>query len=304
MTCHEPIDVETLVAWWLGEVPAEPEDLLALLLRDSLSAWWDDRATPAVEHRDDILAACLDAAYAQMVRVHGAPGSDGWRWDHVQRVNVRHLLRIPALSALFERVKALGAEHVRFNIETKIDPNHPEEYPDPQRFVTLLLGLFIAQIGLGNPAAGTYDERGLLGFAADPGFSQNGRFWVWYTNINEHTASQPNFFQWLVSTSDPWNMTQYNHVGYLEEYQVVGGIPAFRRTLLKIKRPYFNHTGFQSLLPAYLAGTGYYPSGLPLLREARSSPSMDGHASSAARASAVGSAPAPITPFTTPAVLR
>lgn len=23
MTCHEPIDVETLVAWWLGELPAE-----------------------------------------------------------------------------------------------------------------------------------------------------------------------------------------------------------------------------------------------------------------------------------------
>lgn len=102
--------------------------------------------------------------------------------------------------------------------------------------------------GLGYPDPGTYDERGLLGFAADPGFSRNGRFWVWYTNINEHTASQPNFFQWLVSTSDPWDMTQYNHVGYLEEYQVVGGIPTFRRTLLKIKRPYFNHTGFQSLV--------------------------------------------------------
>ena len=38
--------------------------------------------------------------------------------------------------------------------------------------------------GLGYPNPGTYDERGLLGFAADPGFSQNGRFWVWYTNIN------------------------------------------------------------------------------------------------------------------------
>ncbi len=30
--------------------------------------------------------------------------------------------RIPALSALFERVKALGANEVRFNIETKINP--------------------------------------------------------------------------------------------------------------------------------------------------------------------------------------
>ena len=102
--------------------------------------------------------------------------------------------------------------------------------------------------GLGYPVPGTYDERGLLGFAAHPGFSQNGVFWVWYTNINEHTAVQPNFFQWLVSTSDPWDTTQYNHVDYVQEYQVVNGVPQFRRTLLKIKRPYFNHTGFQSLV--------------------------------------------------------
>ena len=102
--------------------------------------------------------------------------------------------------------------------------------------------------GLGYPVPGTYDERGLLGFAADPDFSHNGRFWVWYTNINEHTVPEPNFFQWLVSTSDPWNQAQYNHVGHLEEYLVVGGVPHFQRTLLNIKRPYFNHTGFQSLV--------------------------------------------------------
>ncbi len=102
--------------------------------------------------------------------------------------------------------------------------------------------------GLGYPTPGTYDERGLLGFASDPDFRHNGRFWVWYTNINEHTASQPNFFQWLVSTSDSWNMAEYNHVGHLEEYKLVGGVPNFQRTLLKIKRPYFNHTGFQSLV--------------------------------------------------------
>ena len=101
--------------------------------------------------------------------------------------------------------------------------------------------------GLGYPTPGTYDERGLIGFAADPAFSSNGKFWVWYTNINEHSASPPNFFQWLVSTSDPWNQAEYNHVGHLEEYRVIGGVPQFQRTLLKIKRPYFNHTGFQSL---------------------------------------------------------
>jgi hypothetical protein len=101
--------------------------------------------------------------------------------------------------------------------------------------------------GLGYPVAGTYDERGLLGFVADPAFATNGRFWVWYTNINQHSSTAPNFFQWTVSTTAPWNRAVYDHVGYLDEYKVVSGVPQFQRTLLKIKRPFFNHTGFQSL---------------------------------------------------------
>ena len=74
--------------------------------------------------------------------------------------------------------------------------------------------------GLGYPAPGTYDERGLLGFAASPGFARNGTFWVWYSAIEEHSASPPDFFQWLVSTSAPWDQSQYDHVDYLVEYRV------------------------------------------------------------------------------------
>jgi glycerophosphoryl diester phosphodiesterase len=48
---------------------------------------------------------------------------------------------IPTLSEVFNLVRKSGDNHVRFNIETKIDPNHPEQSPDPQRFVTLLLDL-------------------------------------------------------------------------------------------------------------------------------------------------------------------
>ena len=102
--------------------------------------------------------------------------------------------------------------------------------------------------GLGYPTPGTYDERGLLGFAADPAFNGNGRFWVWYSAINEQSPAPPNFFQWLVSTSAPWDMTQYDHVDHLAEYRSVRGEAVFQRTVLKIKRPYFNHTGFQSLV--------------------------------------------------------
>lgn len=101
--------------------------------------------------------------------------------------------------------------------------------------------------GLGYPDPGTYDERGLLGFAADPAFATNGRFWIWYSNINQF-HNPPNFFQWTVSTTARWDMAHYDHVDYLDEYRVVDGVPQFRRTLLKVKRPFFNHTGFQSLV--------------------------------------------------------
>lgn len=42
--------------------------------------------------------------------------------------------RIPALIELFDLVKRLGADHVRFNIETKITPTSGAETPDPEAF--------------------------------------------------------------------------------------------------------------------------------------------------------------------------
>jgi glycerophosphoryl diester phosphodiesterase len=42
--------------------------------------------------------------------------------------------RIPPLTALFDLVKRAGAEHVRFNIETKITPTSGAETPDPEAF--------------------------------------------------------------------------------------------------------------------------------------------------------------------------
>ena len=53
--------------------------------------------------------------------------------------------RIPALRELFALVRKSGNTRVRFNIETKIDPNHPNETLDPQAFVTKLLGLIEAE---------------------------------------------------------------------------------------------------------------------------------------------------------------
>jgi glycerophosphoryl diester phosphodiesterase len=52
---------------------------------------------------------------------------------------------IPTLGQVLELVRRSGDRHVRLNIETKIDPNHPEQSPDPERFVALLLGLVQAE---------------------------------------------------------------------------------------------------------------------------------------------------------------
>jgi len=53
--------------------------------------------------------------------------------------------RIPTLKEVIGLVRKSGDPNVRLNIETKIDPNHPGESPDPDRFVTLLLDLLQAE---------------------------------------------------------------------------------------------------------------------------------------------------------------
>jgi glycerophosphoryl diester phosphodiesterase len=55
--------------------------------------------------------------------------------------------RLPTLDGLFTQVKAWGANEVRFNIETKIDPTQPQLTAAPTAFVKALLAL-VEQHGL------------------------------------------------------------------------------------------------------------------------------------------------------------
>lgn len=57
--------------------------------------------------------------------------------------------RIPTLAALFERVRQLGAHHVRFNIELKIHPGRPHDSPSPDTFVRAVLEVIGAH-GMGK----------------------------------------------------------------------------------------------------------------------------------------------------------
>jgi glycerophosphoryl diester phosphodiesterase len=47
--------------------------------------------------------------------------------------------RIPSLAGLFQRMQALGATQVRFNIETKVDPTRPQLTASPEQMVRALL---------------------------------------------------------------------------------------------------------------------------------------------------------------------
>lgn len=69
--------------------------------------------------------------------------------------------RVPTLAALFERVKALGADQVRFNIETKLNPGKPNETAAPEEMVKTLLEV-IQRTGMaGRVTIQSFDWRTL-----------------------------------------------------------------------------------------------------------------------------------------------
>ncbi len=70
--------------------------------------------------------------------------------------------RIPTLAEVFQLVRRSGDHHVRLNIETKIDPTHPEESLDPQSFVTAVLSLLRREHFADRVMIESFDWRTLL----------------------------------------------------------------------------------------------------------------------------------------------
>ena len=69
--------------------------------------------------------------------------------------------RLPTLAAVFARVKELGADSVRFDIETKVFPTRPEETLAPEAFVRTLLAV-IREAGMtGRVIIQSFDWRTL-----------------------------------------------------------------------------------------------------------------------------------------------
>ena len=105
---------------------------------------------------------------------------------------------IPTLREVLELVRRSGDRHVRLNIETKIDPNHPEQSPDPERFVALLLGLVQAEQFSDRVMIQSFDWRTLLLVEklvpAIPGatvFLDKASVWTAGFNPAEHGGSLP-----------------------------------------------------------------------------------------------------------------
>ncbi len=79
-----------------GPVPSDM--MTATLLDQPAHVWWDVRATPDVEDRDDILADALEQAYDDLVSRVGQPDSSAWVWSEHRTANINHYLRIASFS--------------------------------------------------------------------------------------------------------------------------------------------------------------------------------------------------------------
>jgi len=104
-------------------------------------------------------------------------------------------------------------------------------------------------------SGGGYDERGLLGLAFHPQFHYNGLFYLHYSvDGTQGPGALPDSFH--PNPCDPQTLElkwtnrelQYDHIDTVEEwiYQPKGQ-PQKRRTLLNLRRPFFNHNGVNSL---------------------------------------------------------
>ncbi|BCG57379.1 PQQ-dependent sugar dehydrogenase [Paenibacillus sp. URB8-2] len=114
-------------------------------------------------------------------------------------------------------------------------------------------------------SGGRYDERGLLGLAFHPEFYYNGLFYLHYSVVgtqgpgalpSSEVSRQglPEFFK--PNPCDPRTLNlkwinreiQYDHIDTVEEWILQSnGQPQKRRTLLHLRRPFFNHNGVNSL---------------------------------------------------------
>ncbi|RST76123.1 glucose dehydrogenase [Siminovitchia acidinfaciens] len=115
----------------------------------------------------------------------------------------------------------------------------------------------ILKLGTSEPGVsrGGYDERGLIGLAFHPRFYYNGLFYLHYSVAGtQGPGALSKRFKPNPCDPDTLNLrwtnreTQYDHIDTVEEWMLLSnGQPQKRRTLLNLRRPFFNHNGVNSL---------------------------------------------------------
>jgi hypothetical protein len=102
---------------------------------------------------------------------------------------------------------------------------------------------------------GGYEERGLIGLAFHPDFNKNGLFYIHYSVAGTQGPSAiPGSFESNPCNPKSLNLKwekrekNYDHIDTIEEWLLKPNeTPRKLRTLLNLRRPFFNHNGFNSL---------------------------------------------------------
>jgi len=81
------------------------------LLEQPTSSWWDDRDTPEVETRDDILRLALTEARDELTRLDDKL-PEGWAWGHLHRLDLRNSTLGESGIGLVERLVNRGGWEV------------------------------------------------------------------------------------------------------------------------------------------------------------------------------------------------
>lgn len=109
---------------------------------------------------------------------------------------------------------------------------------------------FIIKLGA---SGGSYDERGLLGLAFHPDFTLNGLFYLHYSLAgSQGTGAKASFPNPCIPSTLNQEWTDrdwaYDHIDTVEEWGFTeDGRLSRLRTLLNLRRPFFNHNGVNSL---------------------------------------------------------
>ncbi|WP_313433050.1 PQQ-dependent sugar dehydrogenase [Siminovitchia terrae] len=115
----------------------------------------------------------------------------------------------------------------------------------------------ILKLGTSEPGVSGrgYDERGLIGLAFHPYFYYNGLFYLHYSVAGTQGPGALSE-RFRPNPCDPKTLnlrwinreTHYDHIDTVEEWFLrSNGQPQKRRTLLNLRRPFFNHNGVNSL---------------------------------------------------------